>query len=465
MSTEGGGEPQAAAEVAAPVAATGNEAAPAPVPEPPVADAPAPAEGDAAAAAPAAAEGDAALDTQGLKREREDEGPDDADTKRLASTVPDSGAPVAAAAPSDEMTEFVNVPDEHVGRVIGKSGASIRVMQNLSGAHIDVPQQCEEGTNYRKVKMSGKQFQLDYCRQLIDQKCNPESADAPIVLPSDGSATSRTVQVPNDMVGKIIGKGGATIRQLQDLSGAHVDVAKQPLAGEATRRVTLTGSPEQVEKCNNLIQMKLSGEQLPGVQGQAAVMGESEMRVYIPNDMVGKVIGKGGETIRSLQDQSGAHMDVAKECAPGMTNREVTVKGTPAQMAYCNLLLQQKINNGDPNAPGYTQAYAEYVRVYQASQGGGQQGGYGGQQQGGYGGQQQQAYGQQQGYGGYGGQQQAYGQPQQQHYGQQQQQQQYGQQAAADPYAAYYAQQQQAQAQPGAAAQQYAAYGQQPGGQ
>lgn len=259
-----------------------------------------------------------------------------------------------------------------------------------------------------------------------------------------------TVQVPNDMVGKIIGKGGATIRQLQDLSGAHVDVAKQPLVGEATRRVTLTGSPEQVEKCNNLIQMKLSGEQLPGVQGQAAVMGESEMRVYIPNDMVGKVIGKGGETIRSLQDQSGAHMDVAKECAPGMSNREVTVKGTPAQMAYCNLLLQQKINNGDPNAPGYTQAYAEYVRVYQASQGGGQQ-------QGGYGGQQQ-AYGQQQqAYGGYGGQQQAYGQ-----------QQQYGQQtaaapAAADPYAAYYAQQQQAQ--PGAAAQQYAAYGQQPGAQ
>ena len=153
-------------------------------------------------------------------------------------------------------------------------------------------------------------------RQLIDQKCNPESADAPIVLPSDGSATSRTVQVPNDMVGKIIGKGGATIRQLQDLSGAHVDVAKQPLVGEATRRVTLTGSPEQVEKCNNLIQMKLSGEQLPGVQGQAAVMGESEMRVYIPNDMVGKVIGKGGETIRSLQDQSGAHMDVAKVSWP-----------------------------------------------------------------------------------------------------------------------------------------------------
>ena len=52
-------------------------------------------------------------------------------------------------------------------------------------------------------------------------------------------------------------------------------------------------------------------------------------------------------------------MDVAKECPPGTSTCEVTVKGTPAQMSYCNLLLQQKISNGDPNTPGDTQAYAE----------------------------------------------------------------------------------------------------------
>ena len=86
MSTEGGGEEQAAAEVAAPVAATETEV-PAAAEEAPVAadaaDAASAAEGEAAAPV----EGDAAPDTQGLKREREDEGPDDADAKRLASTV------------------------------------------------------------------------------------------------------------------------------------------------------------------------------------------------------------------------------------------------------------------------------------------------------------------------------------------------------------------------------------------
>ena len=67
------------------------------------------------------------------------------------------------------------------------------------------------------------------------------------MLPEDGSATSRTIQVPNEMVGKIIGKGGATIRQLQDLSGAHADVAKQTVLGEQHCRATLTGGPEQAE--------------------------------------------------------------------------------------------------------------------------------------------------------------------------------------------------------------------------
>jgi hypothetical protein len=47
----------------------------------------------------------------------------------------------------------------------------------------------------------------------------------------------------------------------------------------------------QVDKCNNLIEMKLSGQQLPGMAvapSAMATIGGDEMRVLIPNDMVGK---------------------------------------------------------------------------------------------------------------------------------------------------------------------------------
>ena len=35
--------------------------------------------------------------------------------------------------------------------------------------------------------------------------------------------------------------------------------------------------------------------------------------VYVPNDVVGLVIGKNGETIRQLQTESGAKIQVAKQ--------------------------------------------------------------------------------------------------------------------------------------------------------
>ena len=44
-------------------------------------------------------------------------------------------------------------------------------------------------------------------------------------------------QVPNDQVGRLIGKGGQTIRQLQELSGAHVDVSKACKTGSFMREV------------------------------------------------------------------------------------------------------------------------------------------------------------------------------------------------------------------------------------
>jgi far upstream element-binding protein len=93
--------------------------------------------------------------------------------------------------------------------------------------------------------------------------------------------------------------------------------------------------------------------------------------------MVGKVIGKGGSSIREMQDQSGAHVDVAKQTQLGQNHREVTISGGPAQVAYCNLLLQGKLCENDTTAPAYQDAYQHYSRVYAQTQGAPAGGGYG----------------------------------------------------------------------------------------
>ena len=66
----------------------------------------------------------------------------------------------------------------------------------------------------------------------------------------------------------------------------------------------------------------------------------------IPNDMVGLLIGKGGETIRNLQNKTNAIIQVTRDTdlPPGTPERPVTILGTPQQIqaaqAEIRMLIQ-----------------------------------------------------------------------------------------------------------------------------
>ena len=48
--------------------------------------------------------------------------------------------------------------------------------------------------------------------------------------------------------------------------------------------------------------------------------------VHIPNDAVGLIIGRMGSTIRQLEAETGVKIHIAKECAPGMNHRAITIQ-------------------------------------------------------------------------------------------------------------------------------------------
>ena len=228
-----------------------------------------------------------------------------------------AGISAAPAAATGAPEESYPVPNDIVGRIIGKGGATIRSIENISGAHIDIPAECEPGSTDRMIKISGTPAQIAYCKAIVQQKVEG-GGESTIPLPQEGQGdpsnpvATKIVHCPNDQVGRIIGKAGATIRQMQELSGAHVDVAKECKPGTDFREVTLTGNIQQMQYCEQLIQQKLAGESLPTASSVYGYPSANETKCFIPNDMVGRIIGKAGATIRELQDQSGVHMDIAK---------------------------------------------------------------------------------------------------------------------------------------------------------
>ena len=67
------------------------------------------------------------------------------------------------------------------------------------------------------------------------------------------------MNVANESVGLVIGKQGATIKQLEQQSGARIQIAKECPAGSNMRPITVSGPPASVEQAKSLILQKVSG--------------------------------------------------------------------------------------------------------------------------------------------------------------------------------------------------------------
>ncbi|KAI5425685.1 hypothetical protein KIW84_031487 [Lathyrus oleraceus] len=143
--------------------------------------------------------------------------------------------------------------------------------------------------------------------------------------------SSKKIEIPNGRVGVLIGKGGETIKYLQLQSGAKIQVTRDMDAdpNSTTRMVELMGTSDAVASAeklinevlaecalypareNSLIRVAEAGASAGGgTRRMAAQSGGDEFSMQIPNNKVGVIIGKGGETIKSMQASTGARIQI-----------------------------------------------------------------------------------------------------------------------------------------------------------
>ncbi|XWS26391.1 hypothetical protein CRYUN_Cryun26dG0028400 [Craigia yunnanensis] len=247
----------------------------------------------------------------------------------------------------------------------------------------------------------------------------PLSNYAPSAIPASyGSyhGTSKKIDIPQIRVGVIIGKAGETIKYLQLQSGAKIQVQRDMDAdpNSVSRPVELTGTAEQIAKAEQLINDVLAEAEAGGsgivsrrLTGHA---GSEHFETKIPNNKVGLVIGKGGETIKNMQARTGARIQVIPlHLPPGdaSTERTLHIDGTSEQIKNARELVDEVISENGMRNPAMAGGYPQ--QGYQAqpptSWGQGapsmQQPGYGYMQLGAYPGPSQQYNMSQPPYGGY----------------------------------------------------------------
>jgi far upstream element-binding protein len=166
------------------------------------------------------------------------------------------------------------------------------------------------------------------------------------------------IMVPDRTVGLIIGRGGETIRDLQERSGCHVNIVGEQKSVNGLRPVNLIGSREAAAKAKDLIMEIVESDSKslankdraptqrePGRDAGYGGGGGDKVNdsIFVPSEAVGMIIGKGGETIKDMQNTTGCKINVSQSSGPGETEREIGLVGTRDSIERAKRAIEDKV--------------------------------------------------------------------------------------------------------------------------
>ncbi|XP_044511057.1 far upstream element-binding protein 2 isoform X2 [Mangifera indica] len=323
---------------------------------------------------PAAVEGDAdgdvaEADESEPKRPRLDEDNEKAD--RIASVnglqermLDEAGDTenLAKDSAKEEMQETVEVKTELVSSVeeqVSGDNEQISVKEETKEVLISVKGETEEASVTVKDETKEVTVEGEESIEPSDEGPQRESDNSKVdeQALNDGSTVTRRIEVPNNKVGVLIGKAGDTIRYLQYNSGAKIQITRDAEADpySATRPVELVGTLSNINKAEKLISAVIAEADAGGspslvarglATAQAAGIGE-QVEIKVPNEKVGLIIGRGGETIKGLQTRSGARIQLIPQHLPegdGSKERTVRVTGDMRQIEIAQEMIKDVLN-------------------------------------------------------------------------------------------------------------------------
>ena len=251
------------------------------------------------------------------------------------------------------------------------------------------------GTQGRMIYIRGTEESKMRAKEMIEAAMQHRGA-LQSSMTSYGGGVTVYLKLPDDRVGLVIGKGGQTIRYIQDMTRSNIQIPKYPDADNPTVRTATVSGPDQatVDRAQAEIWSYINQTNQSRGMGVSHGMGGvgAPLNVEIPDHKAGLIIGRQGSVINQLQQKYACHIQVPNQQKPGSNppTRDVVISGghPDAHRAAKEEILILIDTDPRDGGPGH-EVTGTFVPGQQQQQQ--QYGGYGG---GGY-------YQQQQQYGGY----------------------------------------------------------------
>ena len=234
--------------------------------------------------------------------------------------------------PRDDGVETIPIESNFVGLIIGRQGENLRRVEADTKTRVQFITGPESSGPMRQCKITGSRAARDHCKneifRIIEENPNGNLGSGRAPPPPDralggpGVKTAGThqpalrtgedatqIMVPNRTVGLIIGRGGETIRDLQERSACHVNIVGEEKSVNGLRPVNLIGTPQAAGMAKELIMeivesdtksLANSGNQ-PGIPQERQMApapsggdgGKINDQIFVPSEAVGMIIGKG----------------------------------------------------------------------------------------------------------------------------------------------------------------------------
>ncbi|KPV76459.1 uncharacterized protein RHOBADRAFT_25529 [Rhodotorula graminis WP1] len=277
----------------------------------------------------------------------------------------------APASQTIQMRTLIVTQDASI--IIGKQGKNIIEIREKSGAKITITE-AVPGNPERIMSVGGPLDAVSKAFGLIVRRINDEPFDVPSV-PGSRAVTIRFI-IPHSRMGSVIGKGGSKIKEIQEASGAKLQASEAMLPGSSERVLSVSGVADAVHiavyyvgsvlqehppQASNQSYRPSGGdyrgpppergprpERGPGGAVPAQVgPGAQTQQLYIPTELVGSIIGKGGSKINEVRSMSACQIKIAEpgEVGPGGAPNErlVTITGQPAGIQVAVRMLYQRL--------------------------------------------------------------------------------------------------------------------------
>ncbi|XP_062364031.1 insulin-like growth factor 2 mRNA-binding protein 1 [Cinclus cinclus] len=137
-------------------------------------------------------------------------------------------APYSSFLPPEQETVHVFIPAQAVGAIIGKKGQHIKQLSRFASASIKIAPPDTPDSKVRMVVITGPPEAQFKAQGRIYGKLKEEN----FFGPKEEVKLETHIRVPASAAGRVIGKGGKTVNELQNLTAAEVVVPREQTPDE-----------------------------------------------------------------------------------------------------------------------------------------------------------------------------------------------------------------------------------------